>query len=84
LYVLVKRTVPHPTLATFDGPSRSYCIVRRQKTNTPLQALVTLNDPAFVEAACALGEQMAKESDGRKAIINTYKINGTHAFSTRS
>jgi len=77
LYVLVKRTVPHPTLATFDGTSRSYCVVRRQKTNTPLQALVTLNDPTFIEAACALGEQMAKESDGRKAIINTYvKLTG--------
>jgi hypothetical protein len=77
LYVLVKRTVPHPTLATFDGSSRSYCIVRRQKTNTPLQALVTLNDPTFVEAARALGEQMAKESDGRKAITNTYlKLTG--------
>lgn len=77
LYVLVKRTVPHPTLATFDGSSRSYCIVRRQKTNTPLQALVTLNDPTFVEASCALGEQMAKEGDARKAIINTYvKLTG--------
>ena len=60
LYVLVKRSVPNPTLATFDAPSRSYCIVRRQNTNTPLQALVTLNDPAFVEAARAIGAQMAK------------------------
>ncbi|HTF16479.1 MAG TPA: DUF1549 domain-containing protein, partial [Chryseolinea sp.] len=38
LYVIVKRTVPNPTLATFDAPSRSYCLVRRQKTNTPLQS----------------------------------------------
>ena len=62
LYVLIKRSVPNPTLATFDAPSRSYCVVRRQNTNTPLQALVTLNDPAFVEAARAIGAQMAKAS----------------------
>lgn len=73
LYVIVKRTVPHPTLATFDGSSRSYCMVRRQKTNTPLQALVTLNDPTFIEAARALGEQMAKDKDERTAIVRTYK-----------
>ena len=73
LYVLIKRTVPNPTLSTFDASSRSYCVVRRQKTNTPLQALVTLNDPTFVEAARALGEQMAKTTDTRKAIRNTFK-----------
>src|SRR5690606_24638926 len=58
LYVLVKRSVPHPTLATFDAGSRSYCVVRRQQTNTPLQALVTLNDPTFLEAAKAMGMDM--------------------------
>ena len=73
LYVLVKRSVPNPTLGTFDAPSRSYCIVRRQKTNTPLQALVTLNDPTFIEAAKVMGESMARESDTRKAIINIYR-----------
>lgn len=73
LYVLVKRAVPNPTLATFDATSRSYCVVRRQKTNTPLQALVTLNDPTFVEAACVLGEQMAKTNNIQKAITDTFK-----------
>jgi hypothetical protein len=73
LYVVVKRTVPNPTLATFDAPSRSYCIVRRQLTNTPLQSLVTLNDPTFVEAACVLGEQMTRESDARQGILKTYR-----------
>lgn len=73
LYVFVKRSVPNPTLATFDAPSRSYCIVRRQKTNTPLQALVTLNDPTYLEAAKVLGEQMEKETDNRQAITNTFK-----------
>jgi hypothetical protein len=73
LYVLVKRSVPNPTLATFDATSRSYCVVRRQSTNTPLQSLVTLNDPTFVEAARALGEEMAKTNDGRRAIRDTFK-----------
>ncbi|MGC3944151.1 MAG: DUF1553 domain-containing protein [Chryseolinea sp.] len=73
LYVIVKRTVPHPTMATFDAPSRSYCVVRRQKTNTPLQSLVTLNDPTFVEAARVLGEQMTKQSNAREGIVTAYR-----------
>jgi hypothetical protein len=73
LYVVIKRTVPNPTLATFDAPSRSYCIVRRQTTNTPLQALVTLNDPTYVEAAKVMGEQMTKNLDSRAAITTTYR-----------
>jgi len=73
LYVIVKRSVPNPTLAIFDAPARSSCLVRRQRTNTPLQALVTLNDPTFVEAATVLGEQMARESDARQAITQTYR-----------
>ena len=73
LYVLIKRTVPNPTLSTFDATSRSYCVVRRQKTNTPLQALVTLNDPTFVEVARALGAQMAESPDLRQAIRATFK-----------
>jgi len=73
LYVLVKRSVPNPTLATFDATSRSYCVVRRQQTNTPLQALVTLNDPTFVEASKVLGEAMAREPDPEKGITTTYR-----------
>ena len=73
LYVIVKRSVPNPTLGTFDAPSRSYCVVRRQKTNTPLQALVTLNDPTFIEAAKVMGESMTKQADTRKAIIDMYR-----------
>jgi hypothetical protein len=73
LYVIVKRSVPNPTLGTFDAPSRSYCIARRQRTNTPLQALVTLNDPTFIEAAKVMGESMTKESDGRMAIEGVYR-----------
>ncbi len=73
LYVVVKRSVPHPTLVTFDATSRSFCTIRRQKTNTPLQALVTLNDPTFLEAAKVLAEQMTRNSDSQKAILTTYK-----------
>ncbi len=73
VYVIVKRSVPNPTLGTFDATSRSSCIVRRQKTNTPLQALVTLNDPTYVEAAKVLGEQMTREKDPQTAITQTYR-----------
>jgi len=73
LYVVIKRSVPNPTLATFDAPSRSYCIMRRQQTNTPLQALVTLNDPTFVEASKILGEQITRQSDARAAITDAYR-----------
>ncbi|SOE20545.1 Planctomycete cytochrome C [Spirosomataceae bacterium TFI 002] len=73
LYVVVKRSVPNPTLGTFDASSRSFCTVRRQKTNTPLQALVTLNDPTFVEAAKVLGEEMSRVNSAEKAISTTYK-----------
>lgn len=78
LYILIKRSVPNPTLGTFDAPSRSFCTVRRQKTNTPLQALVTLNDPTFVEACKVLGEKMAKEPTAEEAIRQAYRsLTGT-------
>ena len=73
LYVIVKRSVPNPTLSTFDATSRSFCVVRRQKTNTPLQALVTLNDPTFVEAMKVMGEKMSQESNVKSAIITAYR-----------
>jgi hypothetical protein len=61
LYTFWRRTVPYPSLATFDAPSREICALRRQPTNTPLQALVTLNDPAYLEMAQALGRRIARE-----------------------
>ncbi|HEU4553285.1 MAG TPA: DUF1553 domain-containing protein [Chitinophaga sp.] len=73
LYVIIKRSVPNPTLATFDATSRTYCVTKRQPTNTPLQALVTLNDPTFVEASTALGAQMYIAGNDTNAIINTYR-----------
>jgi hypothetical protein len=73
LYVLVKRTVPNPTLNTFDATERSYCVVRRQSTNTPLQALVLLNDPTFVEASKVLGQQITSSDNQTKAITDIYR-----------
>lgn len=72
LYTIWKRTVPHPSIATFDSPARSECIVRRQETNTPLQALVLLNDPTYVEAARVLGEQMSDLGNNDKPIKDAY------------
>lgn len=77
-YTLWRRTIPNPTLATFDQPERNLCTVKRQKTNTPLQALVLLNDPTFVEAAKAMGEQMAGEDTPIESIRSAYtKLTGT-------
>jgi len=59
LYTEWRRTSPYPSMATFDAPSREACTIRRNRTNTPLQALVTLNDPVYIEAAQALGRLMA-------------------------
>tara|TARA_B100001093_G_scaffold434276_1_gene431684 strand:- start:40 stop:450 length:411 start_codon:yes stop_codon:yes gene_type:complete len=53
-------------MATFDAPSREVCTVRRSQTNTPLQALVTLNDPVYVEAAQALARRALKETSSDK------------------
>ncbi len=60
LYTFIKRTSPYPSMITFDGPSREICTIRRFNTNTPLQALVLLNDPVYVETAQALARRMAK------------------------
>ncbi len=58
LYTSWRRTTPYPSMTTFDAPSREVCTIRRIRTNTPLQALVTLNDPVYVETAQALARRM--------------------------
>lgn len=59
VYVYWRRTAPYPSMETFDAPSRETCTLRRVRTNTPLQAFVTLNDPVFVECAQALARRIA-------------------------
>jgi hypothetical protein len=66
LYTYWKRTVPPPTMVTFDAADRSYCTVKRQQTSTPLQALALLNDVQVVEAARTLGERMLKQTDAKE------------------
>jgi Protein of unknown function (DUF1553)/Protein of unknown function (DUF1549)/Concanavalin A-like lectin/glucanases superfamily/Planctomycete cytochrome C len=61
MYTFWKRTVPPASLLTFDAPDREKCIARRAVTNTPLQALVLMNDPTYVEAARALGLRALRE-----------------------
>lgn len=66
LYTYWKRTTPYPSMIAFDAGSREVCQVRRIHTNTPLQALVTLNDPVYLESAAALAGRMIKDgSDNR-------------------
>jgi len=62
LYTFMRRTAPFPSMSVFDAPSRETCTVRRLRTDTPLQALTTLNDPVFVEAAGALAKRVIDEA----------------------
>ena len=64
LYTFWRRTSPYPSFLSFDAGSREYCTVRRIRTTTPLQALTTLNDPAFFDAARGLARRMQSEGGG--------------------
>ena len=72
VYTKVRRNSPYPSLTTFDAPERTYCNIRRIRTNTPLQALVTLNDPVYVEAAQALARRVIKEGGETNAVKAAY------------
>lgn len=61
MYTFWRRTAPYAAFMAFDAPSREVCAERRPRTNTPLQALATLNDPVFVEASAALARRMMTE-----------------------
>ncbi|HWN95470.1 MAG TPA: PSD1 and planctomycete cytochrome C domain-containing protein [Methylomirabilota bacterium] len=61
VYTFWRRTSPYPSMVSFDAPSREFCVVRRTRSNTPLQALTLLNDPVYVECAQALAKRMLTE-----------------------
>jgi hypothetical protein len=67
MYTYIKRTVPPPMMLTFDATNREMCVAQREVTETPLQALVLLNDPQFVEAARVLAAKVLVENGGEPA-----------------
>jgi hypothetical protein len=64
VYTYWKRSIPYPTFSTFDAPSREMCNKRRMPSNTPVQALAVLNDPAFHECSQALARRMKYDFEG--------------------
>jgi len=75
IYTSWRRSNPYPSMATFDAPNRENCILRRDRTNTPLQALVTMNDPTYIEAAQALARKvMALDKPLEESIQNAYRL----------
>ncbi len=62
IYTVWKRTAPPPMMLNFDAAERAFCVVKRQKTSTPLQSLVVMNDPQFVEASRVLAQRMLRHS----------------------
>ena len=80
LYTYLRRTSPYPNMLTFDGPSREVCMVRRIRSNTPIQALATLNDTTYTEVSQSLAKKMMadKSSDIQSKIRKGYTIALAH------
>jgi hypothetical protein len=74
LYTYWRRSSPYPSSLTFDAPDRLLCSARRSTTNTPLQALVTLNDPVFIEAAVALAKRVQTAGDPAKQLAQAFEL----------
>ena len=76
IYTTWRRSNPYPSMAAFDAPNREVCTIRRPRTNTPLQALVTLNDPVYVEAAQSLARRMVTEggSTDPERVIRGFRL----------
>ena len=74
LYTYWRRTSPYPSMIAFDGPSREFCVTRRIDTNTPIQALVTLNDPVYMEAAYGLAQRMQEAEQIEGQLRRGYKL----------
>jgi len=62
LYTFWRRSMPHPAMTSFDAPTREYCVLKRDRSDTPLQALVLLNDPEYIETAQALARRVLREA----------------------
>jgi hypothetical protein len=75
MYVFWRRSAHYPSFATFDAPSREVCTFHRERTQTPLQSLVLMNDPAFVEAARGLAERVLREepNDADKRLVRAFR-----------
>ncbi len=79
VYTHWQRTFLHPSLLAFDAPSRDECTANRSPSNTPLQALVLLNDPVYVEAARVLAEKILREGGGARDAAFVRKLEWTFA-----
>jgi len=75
MYVFWRRSAHYPSFAMFDAPSREVCTFHRERTQTPLQSLVLMNDPAYVEAARGLAQRVLKEepNDTDKRLVRAFR-----------